>query len=205
MSNDYNTAVRTQDTRGFKVRITVPATLEDFDKAAGAGQAYVHAIDESLYRSVMPKAWAKFMELAPAHFGFTRPVIGTKQSKRNPEAAPVEVLQDIKDYLPALKAHLAATERSSELGPFVQSCFDLVGYDLSSTPRKAKPQKEWLDRAQALLDKIARGDSTIEASAAKFAEKGITGAYVTKEDGTYDLEILATKVKEFFLAQEDLL
>lgn len=205
MSN-YNTAVRTQDTRGFKVKLIVPATIADFDIAAGKqGAAYEHAIDEASYRSIMPKAWALFMEKAPEHFGFARPVIGTKQSKRNPDAAPVEVLQDIKDYLPALKAYLAESNRSSELGPFVQSCFDEIGFDLSTTPRKSKPQKEWLERAQGLLDKISRGDSTVEASSAKFAEKGVTGAYVLKDDGTYDVEILAAKVKEFFLAQDDLL
>lgn len=196
-----------QKTRGFVINFLVPATAADFDTLIGEGAAYGHAIDESIYRSLLPKTWKKVMELAPKRFGVPLDQVGTKKSKRNPDAPETAVYEDIKLYLPKLKA--ACADKMAELTAFVQDCATSVGFDLSNAGRVSKPSKEYYEKADDLLQKITRGETTAESSGAKFAARGIEGAYVvkdTKEDGTiiYDRDVLASAIRDFFAADDSL-
>tara|TARA_R110000803_G_scaffold136034_1_gene202969 strand:+ start:1795 stop:2382 length:588 start_codon:yes stop_codon:yes gene_type:complete len=181
-----------QSTRGLTVAITVPETVEEFDSCAGAtGAALAFANAESIYRSILPKAWKAVFAAAEVQWGITREQVGTKTNKAGEE---LPVLESDKDF----GAKLRASVEAPELQAYLQGCCDEIGFDVSKTGRSKKPAAVFYAQADQLLAKVAGGETDLDTIQTGITNLGLTVEIETSEDGSIDRDSLAEALQVVF-------
>jgi len=101
---------------GLVANTTVPATAEQYDKLAGAGECVSKAVQSDMYRGWAGTVRAKFCKLAEAATGIARRVTGTKTTGEGDKAKEVNVYETEQSYSNYL---VASGKTPAELQPFM--------------------------------------------------------------------------------------
>jgi len=101
---------------GLVANTTVPATAEQYDKLAGAGECVSKAVQSDMYRGWAGTVRATFCKLAAAATGIARRVTGTKQTGEGDKVKEVNVYETEQSYLNFL---IASGKTPAELQPLM--------------------------------------------------------------------------------------
>jgi hypothetical protein len=164
-----------QSMLGISAFLTVPESIEEFNTflVGKPETALDYAISEAYYRGIAPKVRSKFLESVADKTGITPNVISTKKVGDK----EVEVFERDTVYM---KRVLGSGVPAGELIPLLQSAYDSVGWDLTST-RSSGPNAKDKEVAQFILNAIASGESTFERVAANY-ERLNPGLELARED-----------------------
>lgn len=190
---------RNQSTMGMSVPFQVPSTVAEFGEAAGVGPEAAeevvlkYALDEGMFRTVLPAFRAAFFERIESDTGVERDVVGTATKKEDGEEVEVPIYQKDGQYWKKVLA-----ETGKEASDFEELAAEVaadVAFDLRSKPRAGKPSKEFIQRADGLASAVAAGRSTWDNIISKLVQLNPGVTIETLEDGAPDLESLARALK----------
>jgi hypothetical protein len=182
----------TQTLLGVSAFLSVPETIEEFNSLAGGDKALEYANAEAYYRGVAPKVRSAFLANIEKALGHAPRVVSTKTVGVGEKAKEVPVFEKDTTFIKHIKATEGVTDE--QINPLLQSAFDDVGWDLSST-RSSGPNKKDIEAAEFYLAAIAAGKSTFDRVIANF-ENANPGLVVSREaDGSVSKDVMAEIVK----------
>ena len=189
---------RIQSTMGMNVPFEVPSTIEEFAEACGvapeqaAAIVLKYAVDEGMFRTVLPNFRPPFFEALSEETGVERRVIGHAKKTVDGEVTEVPIYEKDGSYM---KHVLSETDKeASAFEPLAASISADTPFDLRAKPRSGKPGKEYLERANGLLAAVNAGRGSWEAVINKLTSlNNVT--IETGENGNPEPESLARALK----------
>ncbi len=190
----------TQATRGLKVNFSVPSTTEEFDTIVGNGAALAAALQQTVYRALLPRAWREFFSKAEEKFAVARPTTTVKAADGTDEEVGVP---DDK-YLKAIEASTSPAERQE----FLQSIIDAwTGFEVTTGSRSKKPAALFYAKAKEVIAKIL-ASGAIDDAIARFttnsASRGASTPLVIDEETSLPTEDTVAARLEEVAKNEDL-
>jgi len=165
---------------GYKLKFNGPATVEEYDQAAGrVGACLEDACDNTIYRGTLPEwqaAWAKRLEeMTGVKRGIDQAATDRARARSKKPDEVADVPEKVKAFDARVKSSMSDTDKAA-LNSVAQEVADTVGIDPSPAKRIAGPDKSLLVKADSWL---TLPDDQLEVKINKAREAV----------GAYDLEL----------------
>lgn len=175
-----------------------PATVEEFDAAAGQGAALAYAMAEAIYRGHLPTLQDKILPIYKDILGKEPLVDETKTKAARERAKEGAKVADVKENIvPFLtrEYELASADDKVALDKAVRDLAAATFIDVSEKVREARgPGKQVLEAATAkLTQSVDEIEKTVSTILAKCPNQQID----RDEDGKPTVESLAFAIKAF--------
>lgn len=157
---------------GYKLKFNGPATIEEYDQAAGrVGACLEDACDNTIYRGTLPEwqaAWAKRLEeLTGTARGVDRAATDRAKSRSKKPDEVADVPEKVKAYDARVTAAMSEADRAA-LAAVAQEVADGIVVDPSPAKRAAGPGKDLLAKADSIL---TMPEDQIEARVQKYLSR----------------------------------
>jgi len=159
-------------TAGIDLSSPGPATVEEFDAAAGQGECLSGGVKDAIYRGHLPQSLhPEFVKIAEQMTGIKREVnakaTAAAKERAKDGAAVADVLENAVPYLERVLASADAAVRT-DLVSSIQSYARQTYIDVSPSRRERGPSKENLNRADAIL---TQDDAMVESKVSYILSK----------------------------------
>jgi hypothetical protein len=140
---------------GYKLRFNGPATVEEYDQAAGrTGACLEDACDNTIYRGTLPEwqaAWAKRLEeMTSTKRGVDQAATDRAKARSKKPEEVTDIPEKVKAYDARVKASMSDADKNA-LNAAAQEVADGILIDPSPSKRVAGPDKALLAKADSLL------------------------------------------------------
>jgi hypothetical protein len=140
---------------GYKLRFNGPATVEEYDTAAGRKDACLEdACDNTIYRGTLPEwqsAWAKRLEeMTGVKRGVDQAATDRAKARSKKPEEVADIPEKVKAYDARVKASMSDADKNA-LNATAQEVADGIAIDPSPAKRQAGPGKDLLAKADSLL------------------------------------------------------
>lgn len=167
---------------GYKLQFQGPATVEEYDRAAGRQNACLEdAIDNTIYRGTLPEWQDAFAKRVPEVIeGATRAVnaeatAAAKARSKNPDKVQ-NIMETVKRFVQRVTAN-ATAEQKGRLAQIAQEEASKIVIDPSPSKRAAGIEKGYKEKAQSLL---ILDDAELDAKVQKMLD--LVGDYTLERD-----------------------
>jgi hypothetical protein len=140
---------------GFKLRFNGPATVEEYDQAAGrVGACLEDACDNTIYRGTLPEWQSAYAERLEEVSGIKRGVDQEATERARSRSKKPEDVKDVPEKVRAFNARVQTQMSDADraaLNGLAQEVADGISVDPSPAKRVAGPDKQLLAKADSLL------------------------------------------------------
>ena len=181
---------------GVSAFMKVPESIDEFNTflAGSTSTALDYANAEAYYRGIAPKVRSKFLALVAEKTGIAPRVTGSRK------VGDKEIETTEKDTL-YIKHVIASGTSAADLAPLLQTAFDAVGWDLSST-RSSGPNAKDREVAEFILNAINTGESSYERVKTNYEKMNSGLELALESDGSLAVETLAEAARVDRLRRE---
>lgn len=191
---------------GYSFSSPGPATVEEYDQIAGGpGKCLEDAVDNEIYRGLIPAFWAKAIPQVVALTGIALGVDDKATAKAKARAKDEEAAAKVKDvperfgnYMGRVEAQLHEDKDAlKEIEELLKRIASETAIDPSPASRAKGPGKDYLEKADSIL---ALPADKVEVKVATILEVVPDFVFERDENGLPTRDSLALGVKAWFAA-----
>jgi hypothetical protein len=140
---------------GYKLRFNGPATVEEYDQAAGrVGACLEDACDNTIYRGTLPEWMRAFAVRLEEMTGTKRGTDAEATARAKARSKKPDDVKDVPEKVKAFHARVTASMSDADknaLNAVAQEVADTIAIDPSPAKRVSGPDKQLLGKADSLL------------------------------------------------------